>query len=84
MSHPEPKINKPPPHSPHELTSKLITHPNSMDSFTTFVFSSTASSVAVKADNMPLAAHEDAMIATSVPIDEERQNSGANCYCIVA
>jgi len=55
-----------------------------MDSFTTFVFSSTASSVAVKADDMPLAAHEDITIATSVPLDEERQNSGANCYCIVA
>ena len=84
MSHPEPKITKPPLHSPHELSSKLITQPNSMDSFTTFVFSSAASSVAFKADNMPLAAHEDAMIATSIPIDEERQNSGANCYCIVA
>jgi len=83
MSHPEPKITKPPTQPSHELSSKLITHSNSMDSFTTFVFS-TASSVAVKADNMPLAVHEDVTIATSVLIDEERQNSGANCYCVVA
>jgi len=53
-----------------------------MDSFTTFVFSATTS--AVKAEHMPFAAHEDIVIATSVPSDEERQNSGANCYCVVA
>jgi len=53
-----------------------------MDSFTTFLFSSTT---AVKADNMPLAALEDiAMTASSVPSDEERRTSGANCYCVIA
>jgi len=55
-----------------------------MDSFTTFTFSATTPTV--KADNMPrtLAAHEDVEIAASVPSDEERRTSGANCYCIVA
>jgi len=55
-----------------------------MDSFTTFTVSALVSTFAVTGNAIPLAVHEDIVITTSVPLDEERRTSGANCYCIVA
>jgi len=55
-----------------------------MDSFATFTISALSSTFAVTGSPIPLAAHEDIVITTSVPLDEERRTSGANCYCIIA